>query len=210
MIREKQHDNPDYSFLFGGEGYNYYQYKLFISTRPPGGPFSAQYPSMMPMIHSTPSPMMSSPPLMNSAGAVPAPVMGGPTMHQHPFPPFYEQKQQHQHQHSFASQAGSEYDQSSKLFKGPTVPLPADVSAELISILNNLNGTKESIKGAKAWFMQRSSFASAMAEALKERLFQENDSEKQLYIIYLVNDILFDRYEYKCHEILFCAGFDFS
>ncbi|CAL5364136.1 unnamed protein product [Camellia sinensis] len=28
MIREKQQDNPDYSFLFGGEGHNYYRYKL--------------------------------------------------------------------------------------------------------------------------------------------------------------------------------------
>ncbi|CAM8970188.1 unnamed protein product [Rhodiola kirilowii] len=189
MIREKQRDNPAYSFLFGGEGCNYYQYKLFISTRLPGGPFNAPYPSMMPMMHSAPNPMMGSPPMLNSAGAVPGPMMGGPSMHQHPFPPFYEQT--HQHQQSFVPQAGTEYDQSSNPFK--SLPgLPADILAELNNILNNLNGTKESIKGAKTWFMQRSSFAPSMAEALKERIFQVNDSEKQLYIIYLVNDILFD------------------
>ena len=33
MIREKQEDNPAYSFLFGGEGHNYYRYKLWLSTR---------------------------------------------------------------------------------------------------------------------------------------------------------------------------------
>uniref|UniRef100_A0A7N0RCQ9 Uncharacterized protein n=1 Tax=Kalanchoe fedtschenkoi TaxID=63787 RepID=A0A7N0RCQ9_KALFE len=198
MIREKQRDNPAYSFLFGGEGYNYYQYKLFFSTRPPNGPFNSPFPSMMHMMHSAPNPMMGSPPMLNSANTVPGPMMGGPPMHQHPFPPFYEQQQQ-----PFVSHSGTEYDQSAKPFKGLPGPLPADVVAELNNILNNLSGTKESIKGAKSWFMQRSSFAPAMAEALRERIFQVNDSEKQLHIIYLVNDILFDSLQRRMnpHEL---------
>jgi len=61
-------------------------------------------------------------------------------------------------------------------------------------VLNTLNGTKESIKGAKTWFMQRSPFAPALAEALRDRIFSLDDSERQLHIIYLANDILFDRY----------------
>ena len=66
--------------------------------------------------------------------------------------------------------------------------------AELQDVLNNLNGTKESIKGAKSWFMQRLPFAPALAEALRERVFTLDDSERQLHIIFLVNDILFERY----------------
>lgn len=60
-------------------------------------------------------------------------------------------------------------------------------------MLNTLNGTKDTIKSAKIWFMQRSQFAPALAEALRERIFALDDSERQLHIIYLANDILFDR-----------------
>ena len=28
MTKQKQQDNPKFSFLFGGEYYNYYQYKV--------------------------------------------------------------------------------------------------------------------------------------------------------------------------------------
>jgi hypothetical protein len=42
--------------------------------------------------------------------------------------------------------------------------------------------------------MQRSPFAPALAEALRDRIFSLDDSERQLHIIYLANDILFDRY----------------
>ncbi|GAB2244813.1 hypothetical protein Droror1_Dr00000306 [Drosera rotundifolia] len=67
------------------------------------------------------------------------------------------------------------------------------VAMELNNVLSNLTGTKESIKGAKMWFMQRSSpFAPVLAEALRDRIFTIDDSERQLHIIYLVNDILFD------------------
>jgi Surp module len=36
MIRDKQHDNPDYAFIFGGEGHGYYNYRFFLI----GGPTS--------------------------------------------------------------------------------------------------------------------------------------------------------------------------
>ncbi|MED6144417.1 hypothetical protein PIB30_015421 [Stylosanthes scabra] len=143
MICEKQRDNPSYSFLFGGEGHGYYRYKLWLSTRPPGGPFNPPFPqSSMSMIHPPPNPMMN------------------------PSPP--------------------------NPFKGLPGPLPSDVALELTNVLNNLNGTKESIKGAKLWFMQRSPFAPALAEALRDRVFALDDVERQLHIIYLANDILFD------------------
>ena len=194
MICEKQRDNPSYSFLFGGEGHGYYRYKLWLSTRPPGGAFNPPFSSSsMPMIHPPPNPMMSPSPLnappMNAAGMGSSPSMLGPP----PFQQFYDQQHHHQHPQSFGLHGRPEYDQSSKSFKGLSGPLPSDVAMELSNVLNNLNGTKESIKGAKLWFMQRSPFAPALAEALRDRVFTLDDVERQLHIIYLANDILFDR-----------------
>ncbi|KAA8520996.1 hypothetical protein F0562_011669 [Nyssa sinensis] len=195
MIREKQQDNPAYSFLFGGEGHNYYRYKLWVSTRPSGGPFNSPFPSSsIPMMH-PPNPMMNAAPLSGqlnaSAAGASASMLGAPPMHQ-PFPQFFEQQLHHQHSQPFVGHGRPDYDQSSRSFKGLSGPLPSDVAMELNNVINNLTGTKESIKGAKIWFMQRSPFAPALAEALRDRVFAMDDSERQLHIIYLVNDILFD------------------
>ncbi|XP_077210367.1 SWAP (Suppressor-of-White-APricot)/surp RNA-binding domain-containing protein [Tasmannia lanceolata] len=201
MIREKQQDNPGYSFLFGAEGHNYYRYKLWLSTRPSGSPFNPPFPSSsMPIMPPPLNPMMNpsplNPPPMNAAAAagVSGAMLGAPQLHQPQFPPFYDQQQQQQQQHSqpFLGQARGEYEPPTKSFKGLSGPLPSDVAAELSSVLNNLTGTKESIKGAKIWFMQRSPFAPALAEALRDRVLSLDDSERQLHIIYLANDILFD------------------
>ncbi|XP_062101060.1 uncharacterized protein LOC133806979 [Humulus lupulus] len=182
MIREKQQDNPDYGFLFGGDGHGYYRYKLWLSTRGPGGSFNSPFPpSSIHMMRPPPNPMLSP-----SHLSAPPPIMGGPQMHQPPY--FYE----HQHPQPFGSYGRPDYDQSSKAFKGLSGPLPSDVAVELSNVLITLNGTKESIKGAKFWFMQRSIFAPALAEALRDRVFSVDDSERQLHIIYLANDILFE------------------
>lgn len=193
MIREKQQDNPEYSFLFGAEGHNYYRYKLWLSTRPTNAPFNPSFPpSSVPMMPPPLNPMMSHPPLTAAASVAGAPpsLLGGPQLQQPPFPPFYDQQQQHPQ--PFLGQARPEYEFPAKSFKGLSGPLPSDVAVELSSVLNNLTGTKESIKGAKIWFMQRSPFAPALAEALRERVLSLDDSERQLHIIYLANDILFD------------------
>ncbi|GMN39864.1 hypothetical protein TIFTF001_009097 [Ficus carica] len=170
MIREKQQDNPEYSFLFGGDGHGYYRYKLWLSTRPSGGSFNSPFPPPH-MLRSPLNPMINGPPMM----------------HQPPY--FYEQQQQHQHPQFFSR---PDFDPSSKPFKGLSRPLPSDVAVELNNVLITLNGTKESIKGARFWFMQRSIFAPALAEALRDRVFGVDDSERQLHIIYLANDILFE------------------
>jgi len=114
-------------------------------------------------------------------------MMRGPPIHQPGYPPFYDQ-----HQQFAAAHGHGDYEAAAQPFKGLSGPLPADVAAELQDVLINLNGTKESIKGAKSWFMQRLPFAPALAEALKERVFVLEDSERQLHIIFLVNDILFE------------------
>ncbi|MBA0777886.1 hypothetical protein Gotri_005847 [Gossypium trilobum] len=189
MIREKQQDNPDYNFLFGGEGNGYYRYKLWLSTHPQSGPYPSFPPSSIPMMHPPPNPVMNpsslnAPPMGTTASAA-AP----PQMHQPAFPPFYDQQHHYQHPQPFVGLGRPDYGQS---FKGLSGPLPSDVAMELTNVLNNLNGTKESIKSAKIWFMQRSPFAPALAEALRDRVFALDDSERQLHVIYLANDILFD------------------
>ncbi|GAB2277853.1 hypothetical protein Dimus_012555 [Dionaea muscipula] len=189
MIREKHQDSPDYSFLFGGEGHGYYRYKLWLSTRPPG-PFNAPFPSSMPMMHNPPNPMMSPGAPLNSAAGPSGPVLGPSQMHRPPFPPYFD----HQPGHSlpYVGHGRPDYDPSMKAFRGLSGRLPSDVAMELNNVLGSLTGTKESIKGAKVWFMQRSPFAPALAEALRDRIFAVDDSERQLHIIYLANDILFD------------------
>lgn len=198
MIREKQQDNPSYSFLFGGEGHGYYRYKLWLSTRPPGGPFNPPFPpSSMPVIHPPPNPIMNpslnAPPMNAAAIGSSASMLGPPQMNPLPFQQFYDQQHHHQHPQAFGLHGRPDYDQASKSYKGLSGPLPSDIAMELTNVLNNLNGTKESIKGAKIWFMQRSPFAPALAEALRDRVFTLDDIERQLHIIYLANDILFDR-----------------
>ncbi|KAJ8534055.1 hypothetical protein K7X08_007379 [Anisodus acutangulus] len=196
MIREKQQDNPDYRFLFGGEGHYYYRYKLWMSTRPPGGAFNPPFPSSsLPMMH-PPNPMMSPSPLTPpyNASNASAAMLGPSHLHRPPFPPFYDQH----HSQPFSR---ADYDHSYGSFKGLFRPIPSDVEMELSNVINNLTGTKESIKGAKSWFMQRSPFLPALAEALRDRVFSIDDSERQLHIVYLANDILFDSLQRRINPL---------
>ncbi|KAJ8541739.1 hypothetical protein K7X08_002555 [Anisodus acutangulus] len=155
MIREKQQDNPAYSFLFRGDGHYYYRYNLWMATRPPSGPFNAPFPSSsLPMMH-PPNPMMSPSTVnapysgSNAAGGASAAMLGPPHLHQPPFPPFYEQQ-------------------------------PLSLSAEQIMI--TLIGLSK-----------RSPFIPALAEAFRDGAFSLDDPERQLHIVYLANDILFER-----------------
>lgn len=207
MIREKQKDNPDYAFLFGGDGHNYYRYKLWMATRPPVGHFNPSFPApSMPMMHPS-NPMLSQSPFnapqlsspnhaVHSSG-----MIGASHLHHGTFPPFHDQK--HPQHPPFSGHVRPDYDPSYMPFRGLPRPLPADVEMELNNVLAGLTGTKESIKGAKTWFMQRSPFIPALAEALRDRIFALDDSERQLHVIYLANDILFDSFQRRLnpHEL---------
>ncbi|KAG8377318.1 hypothetical protein BUALT_Bualt08G0020800 [Buddleja alternifolia] len=196
VVREREQDNPAYSFLFGGEGHNYYRYMLWMATRSLMGPFNPPFPPSMPVMH-PPNPMMS-PAHVNAPNAA---GVGSTHLQQPPFPPFYEQ--QHPHSQPLVGHSRPEFDQPYRPFKGLSRPLPSDIEMELNGVLNNLTGTKESIKGAKTWFMQRSPFVPALAEALRDRVFSLDDSERQLHIVYLANDILFDSLQRRVnpHEL---------
>ncbi|KAF4346553.1 hypothetical protein G4B88_011053 [Cannabis sativa] len=188
MLREKQKDSPDYGFLFGGDGHGYYCYKLWLSARGLGGSFtSPSPPSSAHMMRPPPNPVLS------PSHLTAPPIIGGPQM-LHASYLYEQQRQQRQHPQPFGSYGRPDYDQSSKPFKGLSGPLPADVAVDLSNVLVFLNGTKESIKAAKFWFMQRSIFAPALAESLRDRIYSVDEPERQLHIIYLINDILFERY----------------
>lgn len=203
MLKEKQKDNPLYAFLFGAEGFGYYRYKLWITVNPHlGGPY------MTPPLPALSAPNSNFNPNLNPTLASLNPTLGpvNPALNaalntplhsvsvaQGVLPQYYDQQQQMAQQHHQPAYFEPAYQETvPKTFKGLSGPLPADVAVELQSVLENLTGTKESIKGAKNWFMQRLPFAPALAEALRERVLALDDDIRQLHVIYLANDILFD------------------
>ncbi|XP_031476885.1 uncharacterized protein LOC116248301 [Nymphaea colorata] len=191
MIREKQKDNPDYAFLFGGEGAGYYHHRLWLCTHVPNNP-SSSFPQMPPLNPSLNPANFNGPSMMGGSPMLHSPFVGGG---------FYDQPPPQQQAYMVGGHGRPEFEP--KTFKGLAGPLPSDVAAELSNVLNSLSGTKESIKGAKIWFMQRSPFAPALAEALRDRVLALDDSERQLHIIYLANDILFDSLQRRLlpHEL---------
>lgn len=198
MLKEKQKDNPLYAFLFGAEGFSYYRYKLWITVNPHlGGPFMSP-PSVSALSNANPNfnpaSLASLNPTLGPVNPVLNPHNAGLNAPLHSvMPPFYDQPHQMAPQHHQPPYFEPSYqDTLPKTFKGLSGPLPTDVAMELQSVLENLTGTKESIKGAKNWFMQRLPFAPALAEALRDRVLSLEDDIRQLHVIYLANDILFD------------------
>ncbi|KAL7160629.1 hypothetical protein ABFS83_01G109100 [Erythranthe nasuta] len=150
VVREREQDNPAYSFLFCGEGHNYYHHKLWIATRPYNPPFPLHPPN----------------------NPINAPNASSP---------YYEQQQHSHHPQPLIGHSRPGFDQPYRPpFTGVSRPLTADIEMELNGVLNSLTGTKES------------PFLSGLAEALRDRVFSLDDSERQLHIVYLANDILFD------------------
>ncbi|BBN12459.1 hypothetical protein MPTK1_5g20260 [Marchantia polymorpha subsp. ruderalis] len=188
LMKDKQKDNVLYSFLFGAEGHSYYRYKLWVSINPHIAAINPALAQVNPNL----APLNPSLAAINpSLNAVPAPVPGT-------FPgSFYDPQQQHaqpffdQFQHDAYGQYNAQH------ANAPSGPLPPEILVELKGVLDGLTGTKESIKGAKTWFMQRASFAPALAEAMRDRVLSLDDVERQLHVIYLANDILFNSLQHR-------------
>ena len=47
-VREKEQGNPKFSFLFGGENSDYYQWRVYCAKNPGAG-MTARYPSFHPL-----------------------------------------------------------------------------------------------------------------------------------------------------------------
>lgn len=54
--------------------------------------------------------------------------------------------------------------------------------------------------------MQRSAYGPAIVEVLKDRILSMDDVERQLHIIYLANDILFNRFGFYS-SLFFCRSY---
>lgn len=91
MTKSKQRGNPKFAFLYGGEYYNYYQYKVITKQ--------AMMKQQQQQQQSQPQPNMSLPPLMGQHG-IPSLLAGFPQQPppQAQLPPGALQQQQQQHQ----------------------------------------------------------------------------------------------------------------
>ncbi|XP_024401408.1 uncharacterized protein [Physcomitrium patens] len=215
LMKDKQKENPLYSFLFGAEGHDYYRYKLWQTLNPvQGNPLPATVPSYNPTlagfnatqstslapgpgpglagVNSPLNPALASSlkPALSAAPPVPLPS-AFPSAYieqQHHSQPFYDQ---------FQHESYGEVNYQQAPVAPHSGPLPADIASQMKGILDNLTGTKESIKGAKMWFMQRAAYGPALVEVLKERVLSMDDVERQLHIIYLANEILFSSLQHR-------------
>eukprot|EP00271_Cylindrocystis_brebissonii_P016827 TRINITY_DN413_c5_g1_i1.p1 TRINITY_DN413_c5_g1~~TRINITY_DN413_c5_g1_i1.p1 ORF type:complete len:787 (-),score=157.24 TRINITY_DN413_c5_g1_i1:325-2685(-) len=81
---------------------------------------------------------------------------------------------------------------------GGSRALPPEVASEMQEVLGTLTGTKEVIKSAKAWFMQRVSFAPLLVEGIKAQVKAlSGEPERQLHVVFLINDILFNSLQHR-------------
>lgn len=220
LMKDKQKENPLYAFLFGAEGHEYYRYKLWqtlnpVGNNPPLAP--AVVPNFNPALAGLSAPQ-SGPlapglnPSLNPAFVSPlkpalsaAPPAGPPNVPIVPIVPNAYYEQPPHHPQPFYDQFQHESYGGVKFPPAPVLPhsgpLPLDVAADLKGILDNLTGTKESIKAAKSWFMQRTAYGPAMVEILKDRVLAMDDVDRQLHIIYLANDILFNSLRHRTNML---------
>lgn len=210
LMKDKQKENPAYAFLFGAEGHEYYRYRLWLTINPHLGALNP--PVLNPPVNLNLPPLDSTLASLNPAinvalnSGVAAPQAGGafrppaafygqPLPQPQPQPQQQPQQQQPHAQPFFDPFQHEPYGQYKAQHLGAPGPVPPEVIADLKGVLDGLNGSKESIKGAKIWFMQRAAFGPALAEGMRDRVLAlEGDAERQLHVIYLANDILFNRF----------------
>ena len=70
-------------------------------------------------------------------------------------------------------------------------PQANDAAATFQQLLADMSGTKESIKQAKEWALQRPEKADTFAKALQKHVYQNPGFQKLLFAVYLLNDIFF-------------------
>jgi len=66
---------------------------------------------------------------------------------------------------------------------------------EFRELLENLSGTKDSIKSGKNWVMYHVDSAQEIAAGFLNRMRELSEYTKKQHVIYLINDVLFHRYD---------------
>ncbi|GMH34261.1 hypothetical protein BSKO_02095 [Bryopsis sp. KO-2023] len=199
LLKNKQKDNPEYSFLFGGEGADYYWWVLYCTVyghspdQPLGGSHFGYQDTQGQPSHpgqfqqQQQQPPQPQPQSQQQIQHPPPHIQSIPTQSQ--TQPVYEASAApgQSHQDNASTQGGP--DLKGHLAEG--LNLPMEVGVGFAQVLEGLNGSKDSIKASQNWFMACSQFADGLAMMMARRVQQLGDFNSQLHIVYLANDILF-------------------
>jgi len=72
---------------------------------------------------------------------------------------------------------------------------------EFLDLLENLSGTKSSIKAGKDWILEQAEHHEAILYYIRKMLTNEQDYNKKLNLIYLISDVLHHRLKVKDDEL---------
>eukprot|EP00803_Ostreobium_quekettii_P003823 evm.model.scf_1238.3 EVM.evm.TU.scf_1238.3 scf_1238:26007-36121(-) len=215
LIINKQQENPEYGFLFGGEGADYYRWSLYCSLsghpvdQPLAGAQYAPFPSQPshPAAQFQPLQQQQQPlqqqqqPLQQPQQPLQQqqqPILQGSQNFYPTQVPAQRQPPGLEAGGAMGMEAGAGYGGVQQATHGSGVQslgqglgLPAEVATGFAQVLEALNGSKDSIKASQNWFMACSQFVDGMALMMARRVQALSDVTKQLHVIYLANDILF-------------------
>uniref|UniRef100_A0A4W3K0L2 Calcium homeostasis endoplasmic reticulum protein n=1 Tax=Callorhinchus milii TaxID=7868 RepID=A0A4W3K0L2_CALMI len=210
MTMEKQKENPKFSFLFGGEYYNYYQYKLAIEQQckyaqpqvaapiPPSA--SAPVPSPAPV---------SAVPAPNPSQVPPTGVPGQPQLEDLIQQSLWNLQQQEQHllmqrqEQITAAIAHAMEQQIQKLLSETQLDM-TEFDSLLQPIIDTC--TKDAISAGKNWMFNNAKtpqHCELMSGHLRNRITAEGAHfELRLHLIYLINDVLHHCQRKQARELL--------
>nr|CAH7729211.1 unnamed protein product [Callosobruchus chinensis] len=190
MTKNKQKDNPKFQFLFGGEYYNYYQYKVAAEQ--------AIYKHQQQTNGSDQNSNWSTSPVQMQVNQ---PEIDRIVKQQDVLRDQIKQSEQNlTAQHTvLVQQQQAQVEQVVAKCEMADLQKLADICGisltEVYSILQPIidSCTKDSISNGKSWFLQHASDktkADCIVESLLYKVLQSSNFPSKLHVIYLVNDLL--------------------
>ncbi|XP_036376893.1 calcium homeostasis endoplasmic reticulum protein isoform X2 [Megalops cyprinoides] len=183
MTMEKQKENPKFSFLFGGEFFNYYKYKLAIEQQQ----LMCKQPGQEPPDGPLPMAMMPPPPIPPATPSVDELIQQSQ----------WNLQQQEQHLHNLrqeqvtAAIALAMEQQTQKLLVETQLDM-AEFDSLLQPIIDTC--TKDAISAGKNWMFNNAKspqHCELMTRHLRNRITADGAHfELRLHLIYLTNDVL--------------------
>ncbi|MEW5316306.1 MAG: hypothetical protein WDW38_007685 [Sanguina aurantia] len=168
-MKERQKAEPKFSFLFGGEGHDFYRWSMYCTffSMPVGLPMPAgMYP--------------------------PHVVLAQQQQQQQQQQQHYmlQQSQQQQQPQQQPPRAAPSHPPATAAPSAASL-LPAEIQEGFAQVLAGLTGSKDSIKTSQHWFMNNVAHADGLAQVIAQRMVALPEYDKQLHLVYLANDILF-------------------
>ncbi|XP_072294440.1 calcium homeostasis endoplasmic reticulum protein isoform X2 [Eucyclogobius newberryi] len=207
MTMEKQKDNAKFSFLFGGDYFTYYKYRLALEHQPHGSARDAEDLTSQDMYNPRtkdggdlpPGSMPFMAPTVAPPGAPPpgAPPPGGPPIEDLMQQSLWNLQQQEQHLNSLrqeqvtAAIALAVEQQTQKLLQETQLDM-AEFDSALQPIIDMC--TKDAISAGKNWMFTNAKgpqHCELMTSHLSNRITADGAHfELRLHLIYLTNDVL--------------------